>query len=284
LEAVILKALAKNPANRYPSADEFRADLLRFREGKPVLAEPLLAPPADATQAVAATQAQQVYSDSTTAMPAATAPPVAAPPRRTWGFFIVLLVLLLILAGLLFALARTLGVGDSSGDVAVPNVVTLTQPVAIAELDRAGFDARVETAPNAAAEGTVFDQDPDAGRDAEEGSTVTINVSEGPALVSVPDVRGLQIGEARQRLNDAGLQVNADDEPSDQPDGVVFGQDHLGEEVDAGTVINLVVSSGPTTTTTQATTTTSSTTTTTTTTTVPPTTAPATTTPAPPPP
>src|SRR5437764_6372294 len=67
LEAIILRLLAKNPSSRYPSADDLRADLRRFREGQPVLAAGA-APPASATQAVAATQAVRAY-ESTRAVP-----------------------------------------------------------------------------------------------------------------------------------------------------------------------------------------------------------------------
>src|SRR3954471_455675 len=69
LEAVTLKALAKNPANRYASADDLAADLRRFREGRDVLAEGVLAPPSDLTTAVAsqpdATQAVAVATAAT---------------------------------------------------------------------------------------------------------------------------------------------------------------------------------------------------------------------------
>jgi eukaryotic-like serine/threonine-protein kinase len=47
LEAITLKTLAKNPANRYPSAQDLRADLRRYLDGKRIMAEPVLAPPVD---------------------------------------------------------------------------------------------------------------------------------------------------------------------------------------------------------------------------------------------
>src|SRR5207302_6615075 len=62
LEAVILKLLSKNPQARYPSSEDLRADLRRFREGQPVFAAGggaagAGAAAAGATQAMAATQA-----------------------------------------------------------------------------------------------------------------------------------------------------------------------------------------------------------------------------------
>src|SRR5688500_12380441 len=108
LEAVTLKALAKNPANRYASADDFAADLRRFREGREVLAEGVLAPPADYTTMVSA-QAGESTRAVSTAGPGTTVTSTVhdmsqeAPPKRSSAMFIVVLVVLLaLLAGLLF--------------------------------------------------------------------------------------------------------------------------------------------------------------------------------------
>src|SRR5262245_50245603 len=42
IDAVVLKALAKNPLNRYQSAGEMRADIMRAAAGRPVIATPVL--------------------------------------------------------------------------------------------------------------------------------------------------------------------------------------------------------------------------------------------------
>ena len=55
-----MRALAKNPANRYQTADEFRADLERARLGQDVLATPLMPPGEDATQVISRPQATAV--------------------------------------------------------------------------------------------------------------------------------------------------------------------------------------------------------------------------------
>src|SRR5204863_2555996 len=76
-EAIVLKGLAKNPVNRYASAEELRADLRRFVAGRPISAEPVMAPPAETTVLAAA--------DATQAVPAATAvgPGGTGASRRT---------------------------------------------------------------------------------------------------------------------------------------------------------------------------------------------------------
>src|SRR5437870_1928579 len=117
LEAIILRLLAKNPAARYPSADDLRADLRRFREGQPVYAAGAAAtsaPAAGATQAIAATQAVRGY-EGTRALPVDEYPQYAE-PRRSGAFLIVLILLLLILGGLLFALGKVLTSSSGSGE------------------------------------------------------------------------------------------------------------------------------------------------------------------------
>src|SRR5690606_13919301 len=139
LEAIILKLLAKNPANRYATADDLRADLRRYRDGRAVTAEPLLAPPvaptgvaaaapADATVAVPRTRAPAAYQDITTMQPGVAptahghppgpggygqdlAPMEPEPPRRVGVYVGAVLGALLIIGAIVFGALQLAGGG-----------------------------------------------------------------------------------------------------------------------------------------------------------------------------
>ena len=189
IDAVVLKALAKNPGNRYENAGEMRADLLRAASGERVHATPVLREdPALATRRTRLA-----------------APVPAGDGRRRPPLALLLagLLLLALLAGA-FLLARDL-LGTTR--VVVPTVTGL--PVAEARQKLEG--ARLKLGPqqprtsNATA-GTILEQSPRAQQKASENSSVDVVVSSGPTTVTVPsDLHGKSLAVAETELKALGL-------------------------------------------------------------------------------
>jgi len=263
LEAIILKCLAKNPAGRYPSAEDLRADLRRYREGGQIAATPPtavaaaaaapMAPPPDATQAIPTTAATAAYGAYTQAEPAYYEEEYDEPPRRNGAFIAVLLLLLLVLGGVLYLLADTLGVfEDDQTDVvataAVPDVVGQLEEEARTLLTGAGFVVNVSYEENPEFDdGVVFAQDPASGTEHPTDEPVTITVSSGEEQVEVPEVVGFTEEDARSLLSDTGFR-DIRTEPVFDPEveaGQVASQNpEAGADAPLSATITLFVSQG----------------------------------------
>jgi serine/threonine-protein kinase len=242
LDAVVMKCMAKNPANRYQSAEELREDLERAAQGMPTLATPVLA--GDATEVVT----DRVGAGGTAVMTGL--PPEEEEAERGGRRWLVVLGVLLALAALgvaAFFLVRSL-LPPPTELVAVPDVVGEREEDATNQLEDAGFRVQTETEFSETEQrGRVLEQDPEAGERVEEGSPVTIIVSRGPQPVPVPDVVGLTEEEARAELEDAGFEVGSvTPRESEEEEGTVVDQSPSGgTEARPGSAVELVVSSGP---------------------------------------
>ncbi len=261
LEAVVLKAMAKNTADRYASAEDLRADLRRFREGSQVTAAAMVPPPPPADTATRAVGvAAGADMGATRAIPAAEETRTIRreedrfyeePPRRqNTAFIVVLVALLAVLAGLLFLLASNLGLGGGdAAEVEVPLLEGLTEAQARTALEEANLTVG-DVTPEGNAElepGVVISSDPEAGQMVEEGQAVDLVVSAGQEVVAVPPIEGLSELEAGGRLDTAMLEAQFQRQPSSDVDegDVISSQPAEGEEVPVGSTVVVQVSSGP---------------------------------------
>jgi eukaryotic-like serine/threonine-protein kinase len=234
LDGVVMRALAKDPANRFASADEFRQALDAAE------ADPSGAGFGDTAsyQAVAAAAGTEP-------------PPEPPPPPEERGFFtpgrIVLLALVLLaLAGV--AVYFLLLNGGSTQSVVVPTVLDKQKAKATSILEGAGFQVATREIPRANTPvGKVIEQDPTAGSKAPEGSIVTITVSAGLGKAIVPDVAGDQLAMAKKELTDAGFKVHVTPEHSDRVrKGIVIATvPPAGTHLERKETVTLQVSSGP---------------------------------------
>jgi serine/threonine-protein kinase len=137
----------------------------------------------------------------------------------------------------------TLTVSGGRGTVAVPAVEGQSREDAERALTEAGFKVKVEEEfSDSVPEGNVISQSPEGGRQASKGRTVTITVSQGVEGVEVPRLTGLQRNEAEQQLSSLGLTAEVTEEESTSAPGTVTKQDPAaGTSVDKGAAVKLTV-------------------------------------------
>jgi eukaryotic-like serine/threonine-protein kinase len=126
----------------------------------------------------------------------------------------------------------------------VPSVVGFDRPSAEAQLREAGFEVEVVRVFSDSDPGIVVDQSPAGGTEAVKGSTVRIDVSQGPETTEVPDVVNEERQTAEDMLQEAGFEVDVREEATDDPTkhDIVLDQDPAGgDQAEAGSTVTITV-------------------------------------------
>jgi len=258
LDQVVLRALAKDPAARYQSADEMDADLERIGRGLGVSRE---------TQEAATTVLRgAAFGDGapTTIVPAEAATQVRGrppaddyfdyvEPARTRAIWPWLLAILLVAGAVIAGFYVYRQIQDQLNEakpVGVPYLVGIKEANAVDKIHEENLETdpdHIHRQPNdSQPKGYVFDQNPNQGDRVAKGSSVELWVSTGKAQVTVPSVVGETSEDAVAALTRRNLEADVHNIRSSKPQGTVIAQDPAaGTKVDEKTKVRINVSNGP---------------------------------------
>ncbi|HYI75551.1 MAG TPA: Stk1 family PASTA domain-containing Ser/Thr kinase [Gaiellaceae bacterium] len=243
LDFVVVRALAKEPADRYSSAAAMDADLETVARGGRVAAETAEA----ATMVLSGERA----IDATAATQVTRRPlqPYEPPDRSRslWPWLVALGALLALLVAAWFLYEPIKDRFEGAETVAVPYVVGIQQSLAEARIEDEGLVPQVRRVSNSdVEEGVVFAQFPTEGTRVDSGDIVRIDVSSGKPEVTIPSVVGQSSEDAVAELTRAGLVAQVVEVNSDRDEGSVTAQSpSAGTVVVEGTQVRINVSKGP---------------------------------------
>ncbi len=248
LDAVVMRALAKDPAMRYADADELIAALAHERELLPAFSGAAVASVAQAPSTEHLPPAGAMLLAPTGTYAEGYGPPPLEDPeeRRNrrllwWGLAALVIALAAVLLVLLLPAA-------AKHSVAVPSVAGQSEQAAATRLRNAGLDPVPSLAPSTTvATGLVISQTPRAGSHVEKGSRVTFVVSGGPASKPLVDVARMSASAAVAKLRAAGFRPRIKKQASTTvPAGTVLGTEPPAfTDTQVGTPVTVIVSSGP---------------------------------------
>jgi beta-lactam-binding protein with PASTA domain/tRNA A-37 threonylcarbamoyl transferase component Bud32 len=220
-DSIVLKAMAKDPGDRYQSAGEMRNDIQRALQGMPVAAPTRF----DAYQGTRRMGQATQMAGSTSAIPPYGYGPEEDQPggRKKWPWIVAALAAILIIVGLIWGLNY---VSSSGGNIAVPNVVGETQAQAERQIVQSGLvPSVVDKASGSVTKGDVISTSPPFGTKLAKNATVKLFVSGGPASVAMPNVVGQSLTSALTQLQNDGFAVTQKaDSSSTQPANTVVRQ------------------------------------------------------------
>ncbi|MBM0279719.1 Stk1 family PASTA domain-containing Ser/Thr kinase [Micromonospora tarensis] len=225
VDAIVLKALSKNPLNRYQSAGEMRADLLRAAAGRPVLATPVLREAE--TVAMAPAGGGGGYPAASRGPQTGQIPARVGDPRqrKASSWLIATFSAVGVLAVIALVAALLWSQQQDKDLKAVPTLTGKSQAAAVEEISKLGFKPQVGEAvlANDCTKDTVAKQSPEPGTRLKQASTVTLQICGGKPDVKIPPhLVNSQFENVKTQLEDLGLKV--DEKPVDNPaqEGIVI--------------------------------------------------------------
>ncbi|HZM66612.1 MAG TPA: Stk1 family PASTA domain-containing Ser/Thr kinase, partial [Nakamurella sp.] len=255
LDAIVLKALNKNPLNRYQTAAEMRSDLVRALSGQAVQATPLMSDD-ERTELMRAAPARVGAGGS----PLLLAPPIRAVPdgdwepeeqdrsKRVWGFVGIGALCLALLAGAIFLTLRVISAPPPAALVAVPDLSGMSLEEATAKLrdSRLTLGTITPTESSDADKDKVVNQRPSSQTQVAQDSPVNLEIGKGVSLVSVPNVVSYTPDAAKKALNDANLQYQEVPQSSSDADkGKALAQDPAAQaQVVPGSTVKVTIGTG----------------------------------------
>jgi serine/threonine-protein kinase len=261
MDAITLKALEKDPENRYQSAKEMRDDIARLLAGvSPTAQMPAVAVPAMAmaATALAPVVTEPVISPLTAstspqrALPASPGSPQWEPRRKNRTGLIIGIVAAVLALAVIVGLALWWNRTPAVAQVAVPQVLSMTEKNATDTLTAAKLHAVVKSieGPDDNTVNTVTDQDPKQAVQVNQGSDVTITINVGPAKMKIPTgLTGQNKDAVVTALTQAGftkvtLVAATSEPPTSAKDNVVSINPAEGAEVAKNTQITVTYATG----------------------------------------
>jgi eukaryotic-like serine/threonine-protein kinase len=247
-DAIVLKAMMKDPGDRYQSAGEMRNDLQRALNGAPVAApmQTQMYGPGTRRMGAAPTQA----AGATSAIPPYSygqddGSQYEEPPRRkVWPWIVVGVIVLLLIVGGIYAFKFASGNG---GGLSVPNVDNLTVAQAQTKIVHEHLQVGTTTykISQTVKPGHVISTTPSNGTTVAKESVVNLLVSKGVGTKTVPPVVGDQVGAAKTAITNRGLEPDVVEVTSSKPTGQVVHQSPAsGTKVPPGSTVTIKVSAG----------------------------------------
>lgn len=255
LNDIIIKALSKEPVDRFSNATEFKLALLNYRNYK-----------LDDNDEFGKTERIGVIKDEDATKKTDTKAIYNMPKdevedlkekdkkvkkkKNKFKTYFLPIILALLLVGLVGGAIKVFGGGLFKKDIIeTPNLIELTEDEAIEKLEKDGNDLKFEIVGKKSSEvekGKIFEQKPKAGTDIKKGETIKVYVSSGEKNKDLEDLSGMTSSKAKKKLEDLGLKIVIEEEYNNEvPKGVVIRHNPgPGEKIKSGSTVTLFVSKG----------------------------------------